>query len=87
MTENEIAKQTVDAAYKIHTALGPGLQESVYEAVMARELGNRGLQTVQQQAFAVKYESMRLEAGYRADLVVADKVIIEIKAIGNGLEE
>jgi GxxExxY protein len=81
MTENEIARQIVDAAYKIHTTLGPGLLESVYEAVMAEEMSRRGLQIVRQQAIPVVYESVHLEVGFRADLIVAGKVIIEIKSI------
>ena len=81
MTENEISKQIVDSAYKIHSTLGPGLFESVYEAVMAEELGRRGLQVVRQQGIPVVYENMRLEMGFRADLIVDGKVIVEIKSI------
>lgn len=81
MTENEIATQIVDAAYKVHTTLGPGLLESVYEAVMAEEISRRGLQIVRQQAIPVVYESIHLEVGFRADVVVEGKVIIEIKSI------
>ena len=81
MTENEISKQIVDAAYKIHTTLGPGLFESVYETVMAQELSNRGLKVVRQQAIPVVRENVHLEAGFRADLIVGDKVIIEIKSV------
>lgn len=81
MTENEIAKQIVDAAYKIHTTLGPGLFESVYETVMVQELTNRGLQAVRQQAIPVVWENVHLEAGFRADLIVENKVIVEIKSV------
>ncbi len=81
MTENEISKQIVDAAYKIHTTLGPGLFESVYETVMAQELANRGLKVIRQQAIPVVWENVHLEAGFRADLIVEDKVIIEIKSV------
>ncbi|HEY4417562.1 MAG TPA: GxxExxY protein [Verrucomicrobiae bacterium] len=81
MTENEIAKQVVDAAYKIHTTLGPGLLESVYEAVLFYELKQRGLQVVRQQAIPVVYQTMQLEEGFRADLVVEGKVIIELKSV------
>src|SRR5437764_2276861 len=81
MTENEIAKQIVDAAFKIHTTLGPGLFESVYEAVMAEELARRGLQVVRQQAIPVIYENVHMEAGFRADLIVEGKVIVEIKSV------
>jgi GxxExxY protein len=81
MTENEIATIIVDAAYKIHTRLGPGLLESVYEATLAYELAKRGLQMRRQQAMPVIYESVRMDIGFRADLVVADKLIVEIKSI------
>lgn len=81
MTENEVGKHIVDAAYKIHTTLGPGLFESVYETVMTRELENRGLKVVRQQAIPVVWENLYLEAGFRADLIVEDKVIVEIKSV------
>ena len=81
MTENEISKHIVDAAYKIHTTLGPGLFESVYETVMAQELTNRGLKVVRQQPIPVTWENVHLEAGFRADLIVEDKVIVEIKSV------
>ena len=81
VTENEIAKQIVDAAFKIHTTLGPGLFESVYEAVMAQELSKRGLQLVRQQPLPVVWENLHLEAGFRADLIVENKVIVEIKSV------
>ena len=81
VTENEIAKQIVDAAFKIHTTLGPGLFESVYEAVMAQELSRRGLQFARQQPLPVVWENLHLEAGFRADLIVENKVIVEIKSV------
>ena len=81
VTENEIARQIVDAAYKIHTTLGPGLFESVYEAVMAQELSKRGLQFKRQQPLPVVWENLHLEAGFRADLIVENKVIVEIKSV------
>ena len=81
MTENEIATIVVDACYKIHTVLGPGLLESVYEAVLAYELEKRGLRVVRQQALPVVYESVALELGFRADLVVNDIVILELKSV------
>ncbi len=81
MTENDIATQIVDAAYKIHTTLGPGLLESVYEAVMAEEPARRRLRVVRQQAIPVVYENVHLEVGFRADLIVEGKVIIEIKSV------
>jgi GxxExxY protein len=81
MTENEISKQVVDAAFKIHTTLGPGLLESVYEAVLAYELKQRGLLVVRQQAIPVIYEEVQLEEGFRADLIIEGKVIIELKSV------
>ncbi len=81
MTENEIAKQIVDAAFKIHTTLGLGLLESVYEAVMNYELQKRGLHVDRQVPIAVVYEALRFEEGFRADLIVEGKVIIELKSV------
>ena len=81
MTENEISKIIVDVAFKIHVKLGPGLLESVYEAVLAYELESRGLTVVRQQAIPVVYEAVRLDLGFRADLIVNNKVIIEVKSI------
>jgi GxxExxY protein len=81
MTENEIAKQVVDAAYKIHTKVGPGSLESAYEAILIYELKKRGLQVLYEQPVPIVYEEVRLDIGYRADLIVEDKVIIELKSV------
>jgi len=81
MTENAIAKEIVDAAFRIHTTLGPGLLESVYQTVLAYELGRRVLRTMSQQPIPVVYENVRIDTGFRADLVVEDKVIVEIKSV------
>ena len=81
MTENTIAKEVVDAAFRIHTTLGPGLLESVYETVLAYELDRRGLRAVRQQPIPVVYEGIRIDAGFRADLIVEDKVIVEVKSV------
>jgi GxxExxY protein len=81
MHENEIAKLIVDAAYKIHTSLGPGLLESVYETVLAYELAKRGLQVARQAAIPVVYEQISFDEGFRADLVVEGKVIVELKSV------
>ena len=81
MTENEIAREIVDSAYKIHTTLGPGLLESVYEAVMAHDLKNHELKVERQKPIPVVYEDVRLDEGFRADLVVEDKVIVELKSV------
>ena len=83
MTENEIAKEVVDAAYRVHTKLGPGLFESVYEVTLAHELRKRGLQVVRQQPIAVEYDSIRFDEGFRADVIVEDKVILELKSVEN----
>ncbi len=81
VTENDVAKQIVDAAYRIHTSLGPGLLESVYEVVLAYELEKRGLRTVRQQAVPIVYQGTRIEMGFRADWIVEDSVIVEIKSV------
>jgi GxxExxY protein len=81
MSENAVAKEIVDVAYRAHTILGPGLLESVYEAVMASELHKRGLSVARQQMIPVVYDGDLIEMGFRADLVVADSVIVEIKSI------
>ena len=83
VTENEIAKEVVDAAYRVHTKLGPGLFESVYEVTLAHELRKRGLQVVRQQPIAVEYDSIRFDEGFRADVIVEDKVILELKSVEN----
>ena len=81
MTENSIATLVVDAAFKIHKTLGPGLLESVYQAMLNQELQKRGLSVNQQVGLPVQYEGIKLEVGYRVDLIVADKVIIEVKSV------
>jgi GxxExxY protein len=81
MTENEIATAILDAAFKIHRTLGPGLLESVYQATLDFELQKRGLRVVQQVGLPVYYEEIKLELGFRVDLIVADKVIVEIKSV------
>jgi GxxExxY protein len=81
MSENEIARIIVDAAYKVHVALGPGLLESVYEAALEYELMKRGLKVNRQVILPVIYESVRIDEGYRADLIVESKVIVELKSV------
>jgi GxxExxY protein len=81
MTENEVAKQIVDAAFRVHTSLGPGLLESVYETILAYELEKRGLRVVRQQPVPIVYQGTRFEMGFRADLIVEDLVIVEIKSV------
>ncbi len=81
MSENAIAREIVDSAFRIHTTLGPGLLESVYEAVLSHELVRRGLRVARQQPIPIIYDDLRIEAGFRADLIVEDKIIVEIKSI------
>ena len=81
LTENEIAKVIVDAAYKIHTTLGPGLLESVYEQVLAHGLEQRNLKVIRQLPIPIVYESVKLAEGFRADLMVENKVIVELKSV------
>ena len=77
----EIARAVVDAAIQVHRTLGPGLLESVYEVCLAHELEQRGRAVVRQAALPVVYKTVRLEAGYRVDLIVDDHVVVEIKAV------
>ena len=81
MLENEIAKTVVDACFQIHRQLGPGLFESVYEEVLCYELEDLGLSISRQKSIPVFWKDLKLDQGFRADIVVNDKVIIEIKAI------
>jgi len=81
MHENEITGTIVDASYKIHTTLGPGLLESVYEKVLEFGLVRRGLDVRVQQPIPVIYDEVRLEIGFRADIIVGNKVVIEVKSV------
>ena len=81
MHENEISGMIIDCAFKIHKTLGPGLLESVYVAALAYELRKRGLNVVTEQPIPAVYEDIKLELGFRADLVVENKVIVEVKSI------
>ena len=81
MTENEIGKVVVDAALSVHRELGPGLLESVYEAVLAQELRERGLRVDRQVAVPIEYHGMRFDEGFRADLIIEGKVILELKSV------
>jgi GxxExxY protein len=83
MTENDVARVIVDAAYKIHSSLGPGLLESVYEAVLAHELRKRGLRVLRQESIPVVWEEIKLDEGFRADLIVESLVIVELKSVEN----
>src|SRR5262245_7712952 len=81
MTENEIAKQILDSAFVVHTKLGPGLLESVYEVVIAYELKKRGLTAERQKAMPILYDNIRFDEAFRSDLVVDGKVIAELKSV------
>ncbi len=81
MDENEIGKIIVDAAITVHRELGPGLLESVCEAVLAQELRDRGLQVGRQVSIPIVWRGMQCEEGFRADLVVEGKVIAELKSV------
>jgi GxxExxY protein len=81
MTENEIAKLIVDVAFHIHKETGPGLLESVYEAILADELEQRGLLVERQISVPVVYKGRVFDEGFRADLVVNTKVIVELKSV------
>lgn len=79
--ENKIAKLVVDAAYHVHTTLGPGLLESVYEVVLAHEIEKRGLALDRQVSIPIQYEGLVFDEGFRADMVVDGSVIIELKSV------
>ena len=81
MQPDEITGHIVDAAMKVHTAIGPGLLKSAYEACLAYELRQRGLQVKTQVELPVMYEDVRIDVGYRIDMLVEDTVIVELKAI------
>jgi GxxExxY protein len=81
LRENDIAATIVDAAYKVHRTLGPGLLESAYETILVYELQKRGLSVATQVPVPVIYESVKMDIGFRADLIVEDLVIIELKSI------
>jgi GxxExxY protein len=81
MHENDIARIIVDSAYTVHTTLGPGLLESVYEAVLAHELERRGFHLDIQQPFPVIYHDVKLDLGFRADIIFNHRVIIEVKSV------
>jgi GxxExxY protein len=81
MTENEIAKILVNIFYKVHSTLGPGLLESVYEEVICYELDKLDIKYKRQPGIAVLYEGVKMDIGFRADIIVEDKVIVEIKSI------
>ena len=81
MTENEIAKIIVNTCYEIHVKLGPGLLESVYEEILYYELLQLGLKVERQKPLSVMWKDIKMDIGFRADLIVENKVIVELKSI------
>ncbi len=81
MTENELSYKIRGAIFKIYDVLGPGLLESAYEAVLAYELNKQGLQVKTQVALPLIYEEIKMNIGYRIDILVENKVIVEIKSV------
>jgi len=81
MTENEISRVIFDCALKVHKSLGPGLLESAYEECLFYELVKTGLKVEKQKALPLIYEEVKLEIGYRLDIIVENKVVIEVKAV------
>ena len=81
MEINQVTDRIIGSAIEVHRALGPGLLESAYEGCLAYELVQRGLQVEQQKALPVVYKQITLDAGYRLDLLVERKVIVELKAV------
>lgn len=81
MTENELAKEAVDIAFKIHSSLGPGLLESVYEAAFAYELEKRKIPYKRQEGILAKYDDAVLDVGFRADIILDGKLLRELKSI------
>ena len=81
MTENEISKIILDCAFKVHTALGPGLLEKVYQECLAYELRNVDLKVEVEKPMPLVYEEVKFDCGYRIDLLVESKVVVELKVV------
>lgn len=81
MNENQLSKVIVDASLHVHKRTGPGLLESVYEAILAHELRKRGLHVERQVKIPIQYDELIFEEGFRADLLVEGKVIVELKSV------
>ena len=81
LSENQISKIILDAAFKVHTRTGPGLLETVYEVVLAHELRKQGLHVERQVPVPIRYDELEFEEGFRADLVVEGKLIAELKSV------
>ena len=81
MTENEVGKIVVDCAIRLHMELGPGLFETVYEALLAHELQGAGLRVARQIPIPVEFHGIRFDEGFRADIIVEEKVLLELKSV------
>jgi len=81
MTENEIGKCIVDSAVQVHRDTGPGMLETVYEVILAHQLRQRGFQVERQVAIPIEYRGLKFDEGFRADLIVENKVIVELKCV------
>jgi GxxExxY protein len=81
MTENELSKLAVEVCFKIHMQYGPGLFESVYEEIFCYEWSKTGIPFTRQQAIPLIHEEIKMEAGFRADMIIDNKIIIELKSI------
>lgn len=87
MSEHEAAQHVVDAAFTVHNKLGPGLVKPLYEIVLAHELYKRGIAVEQQKAVAIRYDELIFDDAFRADLVVASVVIVEVKSSAEALTD
>lgn len=81
LTEDDISRMILDCAFKVHTKLGSGLLERVYRECLAFELTKHGLKVEQEKAFPVEYENIKMDCGYRIDILVNEKVVIELKVV------
>jgi len=81
MTENELSKIIVDVCYNIHVKLGPGLLESVYETILCHELAKKNLKVERQKPLPLTWDDLKMDIGFRADLLVEDKVVVELKSV------
>lgn len=81
MTENEISKLVVDLCFKIHKQYGPGLFESVYEEIFCYEWSKNGIAFKRQHGVPLVHEEIKMEIGFRADVIIGDKVIVELKSV------
>jgi GxxExxY protein len=81
MTINEITHEILDSSYKVHSAIGPGLLESAYRACLAYELRKKGFKVEEEKSVPLIYEEVKLDCGYRMDLLVEDQVVVELKTV------